>query len=76
MAHTSFELFKQLRFQNNLEPILRHRNLQLQRQRCRRLGRFFNVKRKYLFFKTRWATRGVAIFYSAGVVTLDRRIGS
>jgi hypothetical protein len=30
----------------------------------------------FLFFKKHKATRGVVIFYSAGVVTHDHRIGS
>jgi hypothetical protein len=58
-------------------PILRLLNLQLQRQRFSRLGRFFQ-RRKTIFFvlKTRQATCGVVKIYHAGVVTRDRSIGS
>jgi hypothetical protein len=58
------------------EPIRRLLNLQLQRQRCIRLERFFKVDENHLVFQTRLARRGVETFYSAGVVTQDRRIGS
>jgi hypothetical protein len=39
--------------------------------------RFFKEEEKNIFvLKTHLATRGVVNFYSAGVVTCDRRIGS
>jgi hypothetical protein len=38
--------------------------------------RFFQVEENIFAFKTHWATRGVVNFYSAGVITHDRRIGS
>jgi hypothetical protein len=34
----------------------------------------FQSVRKKFFFKSQWATLGVVNFYSAGVVTRDRRI--
>jgi hypothetical protein len=34
------------------------------------------VKEIIFVLKAHWATRAVVIFYSAGVVTRDRRIGS
>jgi hypothetical protein len=37
---------------NQLEPILRFFNLQLQRQRCNGLERFFKVEETILVFKT------------------------
>jgi hypothetical protein len=40
-----------------------------------KLERFFEVEENTLAFKTHWATRGVVNFYSAGVVTHDRRLG-
>jgi hypothetical protein len=49
-------------------------NLQLQRQRCRRLEHFFKVN--MFVFKTHYATRGVVNFYNAGVLTHGRRNGS
>jgi hypothetical protein len=50
-----------------LEPILRLFNLQLQRQRCSRLERFFKVE-KALGYSC------VVLFYSAGVVNRGRRL--
>jgi hypothetical protein len=47
--------------QDKQEPILRLRNLQLQSQRCSRLGRFLKVEENF-FSNTRKATRGVVIF--------------
>jgi hypothetical protein len=44
---------------NHLEPILRLLNLQLQRQSCGRLERFFQSGYKDFVFKTHWATLGV-----------------
>jgi hypothetical protein len=58
-----------------MEPILRLLNLQLQRQCCSRPERFFIIEEK-IPFKTHKATGGVVNFYSAGVVTQNRRIGS
>jgi hypothetical protein len=60
----------------NLDLILRLRNLQLQRQRCSRLERFFKVEKNTFVFKMHSATRGVINLYIAGIVTHDRRIGS
>jgi hypothetical protein len=59
----------------------------VQRQRCNRLARFWGqIKyfcfqnaffgRKELFFFSKRVTRGVVKFYSVGVVTRDRNIGS
>jgi hypothetical protein len=60
-----------------LEPILRLWNLQLQRQRCSILERFSKyVEENNFVFKMRKATCGLVNFYSAGVVTHDRGIGS
>jgi hypothetical protein len=56
-----------------LDPIL---NLQLQHQSCSRLVRFMKVEETTFVFKPHQATRGVVNFYSAGVVTHDRRICS
>jgi hypothetical protein len=58
------------------EPILRLFNLQLQRQRRRRQERFFQIRRNYFCFQNALATHDDVKFYSAGVVTRDRRIGS
>jgi hypothetical protein len=57
------------------EPILRLFNLQLQRQRCSRLGRFW-IRGKLFHCKTRHAIRCAVNFYNAGVVTQGRRTGS
>jgi hypothetical protein len=54
------------------EPIIRLRNLQLQRPRCQMLCRAL-FESKENIFKARQATRGVVNFYSAGVVNHDRR---
>jgi hypothetical protein len=61
-----------------LEPILRHWNLQLKRQRCRKeAGVFFNGKENISDFKAQWATRGVEHFYCCCSCKLkSRRIGS
>jgi hypothetical protein len=47
-------------------------SLQLQRQRCSWLERFFKVEYFIFVFKTRKATRGNLNFYNAGAVTNDR----
>jgi hypothetical protein len=53
--------------QGDQEPILRLLILQLQRQRCIRLGRaFFKVEENNSVFETHWATHGVVNFYNAG----------
>jgi hypothetical protein len=44
---------------NDLEPILRLQNLQLQRQRCRRLDRFFKVE------ENTFALYSKSFFYAA-----------
>jgi hypothetical protein len=54
------------------ELILGLLNLLLQRQHCV----FTNVEESIFAFKMLLATRSVVKFYSAGVVTHDRRIGS
>jgi hypothetical protein len=63
-------------FSYSENPIIRLLNLQLHRQRCSRLERL-NQSRIILYcFKTQHVTRGVVNFYSAGDVTVERRIGS
>jgi hypothetical protein len=58
-------------------PILRLLNLQLQRQRCSRLERFFKAGENIFVFETYyWPTRGIVNFPSAGILTVDHRIGS
>jgi hypothetical protein len=57
------------------EPILRLLNLQLQRQRGSKLGRFFQNEEKNICIMHQ-ATRGVVNFDSVGAVTYSRRVGS
>jgi hypothetical protein len=63
-----FDFFKQ-------DPILRLRNLQLQRQRCSSQERFYSRENNFVL-KTRSAISCVVIFYTAGVVTHSRKIFS
>jgi hypothetical protein len=50
--------------------------LYVPRQRCSRLERFFLGRSICFVFKVHLATRGAVNFYSAGVVSHARRIGS
>jgi hypothetical protein len=59
----------------NQEPILRVLNLQLQRQRCCGLERFY-IGKIIFILKTRYAISRFVHFHNAGVVARDRRIGS
>jgi hypothetical protein len=58
------------------EPISRLLNLQLQRQRCSRLERFYIGEKIIFILQTRLAFSCIVNFYNAGVVTRSRRIGS
>jgi hypothetical protein len=59
----------------NQQPILRLLNLQLQRQRCSRLDRFY-IRENILYSKNELCYWLRCKFYNAGVVTHSRRIGA
>jgi hypothetical protein len=58
------------------DPILRLRNLQLQRRRCSRAFVIVGRRKYCLFLKRTRLHVALYIFFSAGVVTRGRRIGS
>jgi hypothetical protein len=59
---------------DELGPIQRPLNLQLQRWRCSRQVRFLQSKNKYFCFKTHLAISGVVIFTALAFLTHDRKI--